>query len=183
MCLVVFFLINYYWSIVALQCCFCFFCRAKGISFMFTFIPSFGFPSHSGHHGALSRVPCVIQQGLISYQFYGGCSAARLCSALWDPMDCSPSGFPVLHHLPEFAQNSCPLSQWCHPIISSSVGPFLLLPAVFPNIRVFSNESALGIRWPKYWSFCFNICIRNSGFFTTEPPGMPHVVFVRTLLL
>ena len=106
-----FFLINYYWSIVALQCCFCFFCRAKGISFMFTFIPSFGFPSHSGHHGALSRVPCVIQQGLISYQFYGGCSAARLCSALWDPMDCSPSGFPVLHHLPEFAQNSCPLSQ------------------------------------------------------------------------
>ena len=39
--------------------------------------------------------------------------------------------------------------------------PLLLLPSIFPNIRVFSNESALHIRWPKYWSFSFNICPSN----------------------
>ena len=53
--------------------------------------------------------------------------------------------------------NSCPLRQWCHPTISSSCHPLLLLPSIFPIIRVFSNELALGIRWPKYWSFSFSI--------------------------
>ena len=57
---------------------------------------------------------------------------------------------------PGVYSNSCPLSQWCHPAISSSV-VLLLLPSISPNIRVFSNESALRIRWPKYWSFSFNI--------------------------
>ena len=52
--------------------------------------------------------------------------------------------------------NSCPLSQWCHPTISSSVIPSPPT-SIFPSIRVFSNESALRIRWPKYWSFSFNI--------------------------
>ena len=47
--------------------------------------------------------------------------------------------------------NPCPLSQWCHPAISSS-HPLLFLPSIFPTIRVLSNESALCIRWPKYWS-------------------------------
>ena len=50
---------------------------------------------------------------------------------------------------PRVCSNSCPLSQWCHPTILSS----LLLPSIFPSIRVFSNELALCIRWPKYWSF------------------------------
>ena len=58
--------------------------------------------------------------------------------------------------------NSCPLSQWCHPTISSSVIPFschplLLLPSIFPSIRVFSNQLVLLIRWPKYWSFSMSI--------------------------
>ena len=57
--------------------------------------------------------------------------------------------------------NSCPLSQWCHPTISSSAIPspftFNLL-----SIRVFSNESALDIRWPKYWSFSFSISPSNA---------------------
>ena len=57
--------------------------------------------------------------------------------------------------------NSCPLSRWCRLTISSSVGPLLLLPSIFSNIRVFSNESALRIRWPKYWSFGFNISPSN----------------------
>ena len=44
--------------------------------------------------------------------------------------------------------------------------PHLLLPSIFPSIRVFSNDSALHIRWPKYWSFCFNISPSN------EHPGL-----------
>ena len=56
--------------------------------------------------------------------------------------------------------NTCPLSQWCHPTISSSV--ILFLPAsIFPSIRIFSNDSVLCIRWPKYWSFSFSICLSN----------------------
>ena len=54
--------------------------------------------------------------------------------------------------------NSCPLSQWFHPIISSSC-PLLLLPSIFPRIRVFSSQSTLWIRIqrPKDWSFSFSI--------------------------
>ena len=62
--------------------------------------------------------------------------------------------------------NSCSLSQWCHPTISSSVVPFFLPPSVFPSITVFSNESALRFRWPKYWSFSFSISPSN------EHPGL-----------
>ena len=61
--------------------------------------------------------------------------------------------------------NPCPLSWWCHPTISSC-HPLLLLPSTFPSIRVFSNESALRIRWPKYWSFSFSISPSN------EHPGL-----------
>ena len=55
---------------------------------------------------------------------------------------------------PGIYPNPCPLSQWCHPTISSSV---FLLPSIFPSIRISSDEPALCIRWPKYWSFSFNI--------------------------
>ena len=53
--------------------------------------------------------------------------------------------------------NSCALDQWCHPTISSSAVPFSSCLQSFPSIRVFSSESALRIRWPKYWSFSFSI--------------------------
>ena len=59
--------------------------------------------------------------------------------------------------------NSCPLNWWCHPTICCSL---LLLPSIFPSIRVFSNESALCMRWPKYWSFSFSISPSN------EHPGL-----------
>ena len=66
---------------------------------------------------------------------------------------------------PGVYSNSCPLSQWCHPTISSC-HPLLLLPSIFPSIRVFSNESVLHITWPKYCSFSFSISPSN------EHPGL-----------
>ena len=69
-------------------------------------------------------------------------------------MNFSTPGSPVLHYLSEFAQ-SRPLSQWCHPTHLILCYPLLLLPSIFPSIRVFSSESALRIRRPKYWSFSF----------------------------
>ena len=56
---------------------------------------------------------------------------------------------------PGVCSDSCPLSWWCHPTISSSIIP--LLPSIFLSIRVFSNESILRIRCPKYCSFSFSI--------------------------
>ena len=67
---------------------------------------------------------------------------------------------------PEVYSNSCPLSQWCHPAISSSVVPFLLLPPFPLSIRVFSSESTLCMRWLKYWSFSFSISP------SSEHPGL-----------
>ena len=55
----------------------------------------------------------------------------------------------------------CPLSWWCHTTILSSVVPLLLLLSIFPSIRVFSNESSLRTRWPKYWSFSLSISPSN----------------------
>ena len=64
---------------------------------------------------------------------------------------------------PRVYSDSHPLSQWCHPTIQLShpLSTPLLLPSIFPSIRAFSNESALCIRWPKYWSFSFNISPSN----------------------
>ena len=61
---------------------------------------------------------------------------------------------------PGACPNSCPSSQWCHLNISSCC-PLLLLPSIFPSIRVFFNKSVLFIRWPKYWSFSFRISLSN----------------------
>ena len=87
------------------------------------------------------------------------CSVAKSCLTLCDPMDCSTPGFPVLHYLPEFAQTHvhwvCDSIQPSHPLSSPS------LPSIFPSIRVFSNESSLPIKWPKYLSFSFNISPSN----------------------
>ena len=73
-----------------------------------------------------------------------------LSHVLCDHMDCSIPGFPVFNYLPEFAIQHLTL---CHPL--------LLLPSVFPSIKVFSKESALLIRWPKYRSFRFSISPSN----------------------
>ena len=68
--------------------------------------------------------------------------------------------------IPGVYSNSCPLIRWCHPTISSSVAPFLLLPSILLSIRVFSTGSAFHTRWPKYWSFSLSISPSN------EHPGL-----------
>ena len=87
-------------------------------------------------------------------------------------MDCSTPGFPVHHHLLELIQITSTVSVMpfnhlilCHPL--------LLPPSIFPSIRVFSNESVLPIRWPKYWSFSFSISPSNeySGLISLEWSG------------
>ena len=80
-------------------------------------------------------------------------SFAQSCPTLCNPMDCSTPGFPVHHQLPELAQTH--VHQVGGAIQPSH--PLLLPPSIFPSIRVFSNESVLRIRWPKYWSFSFSI--------------------------
>ena len=75
-------------------------------------------------------------------------------------MNCSTPGLPVHHQLPEFTQTHVhqvgAVIQPSRPLSSSSP-PLLLLPSMTPSIRVFSNESTLRMRWPKYWSFSFSI--------------------------
>ena len=92
-------------------------------------------------------------------------SVTQSCLTLCDPMNRSTPGLPVHHQLLEFTQlmpieSVMPSS---HLILCC---PLLLLPPIPPSIRVFSNESALRIRWPKYWSFSFSISPSN------EHPGL-----------
>ena len=90
----------------------------------------------------------------------GYCSVAKLCPTLYDPIDCSMPVFPILHRLLEFAQiHSIELVMPSNHLILCH--PLLLLPSVFPSIRVFSNESAVHIRWPKDWSFSFSTSPSN----------------------
>ena len=80
-------------------------------------------------------------------------------------MNHSTPGLSVHHQLPEFTQTHVyRVSDAIQP--SHPCCPLLLLPSIFPSIRVFSNESALSIRWPKYWSFSFSISLSN------EHPGL-----------
>ena len=83
-------------------------------------------------------------------------SVAQSCPTLWDPMNCSMPDLPVHHQLLEFTQTHVhrvsDVIQPSHPLLSPS--PPAPIP---PSIRVFSNESTLRMRWPKYWSFSFSI--------------------------
>ena len=89
-------------------------------------------------------------------------SVAQSCLTLCNPMNRSTPGLPVHHQLPESTQTHV------HCVSDAILCRPLLLPSIFPSIRVFSNESALRIRWPKYWSFRFNISPSNehSGLFS-----------------
>ena len=99
-------------------------------------------------------------------------------------MGCSTPGFPVLHYLPELAQTHVHLlsddMQPAHPLSS----PLLLL-LIIPSNRVFSNESTLNIRWPKYWSFSFGISPSNeySGLISFRIDWFDCLVVLLLLLL
>ena len=87
-------------------------------------------------------------------------SLDQSCLTLCHPMDCSTPGLPVYHQLPElsilvFIESVMPSN---HLILCRTL---LLLPSVFPSIRIFSSDSGLCIRWPKYWSFSFSISPSN----------------------
>ena len=86
-------------------------------------------------------------------------SVAQSCPNLCDPMNRSMPGLPVHHQLP------LPKLMSTEPVMPSNhlilCCPLLLLPLTPPSLRVFSNESALCIRWPKYWSFSFNASPSN----------------------
>ena len=91
-----------------------------------------------------------------------GFSSVQLHRTLCDPMNRCTPGLPIHHQLPEFTQTHV----HC---VSDTIQPYccpLLLPSIFPSIRVFSTESALPMRWPKCWSFSFNIIPSN------EHPGL-----------
>ena len=95
----------------------------------------------------LSNISFVVVQSL---------SHVQLC----DSMDCSTPDFPVLHHFLEFALTHVHrVSDAIHHLILCR--PLLLLPSIFPSIRVFSNDLAVPIRWPKYWSFSFSMSPSN----------------------
>ena len=104
------------------------------------------------HHGMAHSFIELNKAMVHSVQFS---SVTQLCTTPCDPTNCSTPGLPVPHQLPSLLKlMSIELLMpsnhliLCHP---------LLLPSIFPSIRIFSNESALWIKWPKYWSFSFNI--------------------------
>ena len=99
----------------------------------------------------------LIQIKIFSVQFS---SVAQSCPTLCDPMNHSMPGIHVHHQLPEFTQTHAIESVMpsSHVILCHLL---LLLPPVPPSIRVFSNESTLHMRWPRYWSFSFSISPSN----------------------
>ena len=105
----------------------------------------------------------MVQSLMLSLpNYYSYSSVAQSCPTLCDPLNSSTPGLPVHHQLPKpvSIESVMPSS---HLILCR---PLLLLPSIIPSIRVFSNESALHMRWSKYWSFSFSISPSN------EHPGL-----------
>ena len=106
-------------------------------------------------------------------------SVAQSGPTLCDPMNCSTPGLPVHHQLPEFTQTHV------HQVSDSIQPSHLLLSLLFllpipPSIRVFSNESTLPIRWPKYWTFSFKNSLSNeylgwTGLISLQSKGLSRV--------
>jgi len=109
------------------------------------------------------------------------CSVTQSCLTLCDPKDWSTPGFPVFQHLPKLAQTPIKLVMPSNHFIISC--PLLLRPSIFPSIRVFSSESVLHIRWPKYWSFSFSnsLSIEYSGLISFRMDWFDLLSFHGTL--
>ena len=122
---------------------------------------------------------------LILYHSVQFSAVTESCSTFCDPMDCSTPGFPVHHQVPELAQTHA------HQVGDAIQPPYplsslLLLPSIFPSIRVFSNESAFHIRWPQYWSSETEILVLPmniqdwfplglTAFISLQPKGLSRV--------
>ena len=122
------------------------------------------------------------------------CSIAQSCPTLCDPMDSSKPGFlsitnsqSLLKHMSIKSVMPSNHLILCHPL--------LLLPSIFPNLRVFASESTLRIRWPEYWSFSFSISpsneywmniqgwfpLRLTGWISLQSKGLSRVFSNTTL--
>ena len=113
--------------------------------------------SYSRVSSQASQPTCVSCKIISSVQFS---SVSQSCPTLCNPMDHRTPGIPVHHQIPESTQTQV---HWVSDAIQLShpLCPLLLPPSIFPSIRVFSSQSVLWIRWPKYWSFSFNINLAN----------------------
>ena len=108
------------------------------------------------------RGSCHLPTRSFSYSFPNCCccSVTKLCLILCDPVDCSTPGFPDLHYLPGLLKFMfIGLVMLTHHLILCHL--LLLLPSLSLSIRVFSSESVLYIRWPKYWSFSVSFSLSN----------------------
>ena len=130
----------------------------------------------------LSRKLFILSKIHICWHNFSFSSVAQLCPTLCNPMNCSIPGLPVHHQLLEFTQlmsiESVMPSN--HLILCC---PLLLPPSIFLSITVFSNESVLHIRWPKYWSFSFSITPSNeySGLISFRMDWLDLLAFQGTL--
>ena len=98
---------------------------------------------------------------VLTFPIFCCCSVFQLCPTVCDAMDCSTPGFHVLHYIPEFAQTHI---HWVNDAIHQSSPLSPPSPpdtSIFPSIRIFSNDLALCIRWPKFWSFSFQWIFRT----------------------
>ena len=123
------------------------------LNWMILFFFQLGYSCFGGSDGKESACNAGVQFSLV----------VHLCPTLCDPMDCSTPSLPVHHQLPEWTQTHV---HWVGLMPSNHLVlccPLLLSPSIFPSIRVFSNESALHIRWPKYWSFSISSSNEYSG--------------------
>ena len=135
------------------------------------------FPVSSPRSGALLKLivfiflcpePSTGINKLNKYSFFSSVqfSCSVVSDSLW-PHESNDARPPCASPTPGVYPNSCPLSRWCHPAISSSVVPFSPCPQSLPASGSSPiNQSTLCIRWPKYWSFSFNISPSN------EHPGL-----------
>ena len=103
----------------------------------------------------------------VTHQFSSVQFSGSVVSDSLQPNALQHARLPCPSPTPGAYSNSCASSQWCHPSNHLILcHPLLLLPSIFPSIKVFSSESVLPIRWPKYWSFSFSISPSN------EHPGL-----------
>ena len=106
--------------------------------------------------------------------YHGCCSVAKSCPTLWDPMDCSTPGYPVLHYLLAWiCLNSCPLSQWCYLTISSSAAPLSFCLQYFPASRSFPMSQLFASSGQSIGGSASVLSMNIQGWFPLGLMGWP----------